>query len=50
MPLTIKELGIDPKEIPNIIDATLPGADDAVMGFVRMDRAAMKEILDSVAE
>ena len=46
----MKELGIDPKEIPNIIDATLPGADDAVMGFVRMDRAAMKEILDSVAE
>ena len=50
MPLTIKELGIDPKEIPNILDATVPTDDQAINGFIRMDRAAVKEIYESVAE
>lgn len=50
MPLTIKELGIDPKEIPNILNATLPGENDAIDGFMRMDRAAVKEIYESAAE
>lgn len=50
MPLTIKELGIDPKEIPNILDATVPADDSAINGFMKMDRAAVKEIYESAAE
>ena len=50
MPLTIKELGIDPKEIPNILDATVPAEDSAINGFMKMDRAAVKEIYESAAE
>ena len=50
MPLTIKELGIDPKEIPNILDATVPTEDSAINGFMKMDRAAVKEIYESAAE
>ena len=46
----IKELGIDPKEIPNILDATVPAEDSAINGFMKMDRAAVKEIYESAAE
>ena len=49
MPLTIKELGIDPKEIPNILNATV-GENGAINGYLTMDRAAVKEIYESAAE
>ena len=45
-----EELGIDPKEIPNILDATVPTEDSAINGFMKMDRAAVKEIYESAAE
>ena len=50
MPLTLKELGIPAEDLQSVIDDCIPDEDGEIIGFMDLNKDAVREIFTSVVE